>query len=394
MLENLKQEIRVLDSQRANRQSGLTELRIQLAGDEEKMNSFDEGGRFIKNRMEQVRSLIAAQKENSALCMSRSRQYRQSAEQGRKEILVADERLGNLEKEKKEIQDRRQELQLEAAGLDESQKAISAEIDKKQERVQSLQVQEGRVEANLEEWKYRLSDQFSLDLEIALETVMPVQEKRKGQQRAKELREELEAMPEVNLAAVREYDELMERLSFLSGQTDDLRQAKTDLEEVIRDMDALVSGKFKETFDEVNEQFNIIFQRLFDGGQASLVLTQPDDLLETGVDIIAQPPGKKLQHLSLLSGGEKSLSAISLLLAMLRVRPSPFSILDEIESNLDDANVDRFAGLIREYRESGSQFIIITHRRGTMVAGDVIYGISAQEFSGVSKVLGVRLEDR
>ena len=393
-METLKEEIRILDSQRANRQRRLTELRIQLAGDEEKMNSFDEGGRFIRNRMEQVQSLIASRKENSALCMSRSRQYRQQAELRRKEAGLLDGKLLDLEKGKKDVQDRRQELQSEAASLDESQKAAGEEIEKKQERRQHLQVQEGRLEANLEEWKNRLSEQFSLDPELALETVDPVQEKRKGQQRVKELREELEAMPEVNLAAVREYDELVERLAFMTGQTDDLQRAKADLEAVIRDMDALVAGKFKETFDEVNEQFNIIFQRLFAGGRASLVLTQPDNLLDTGVDIIAQPPGKKLQHLSLLSGGEKSLSAISLLMAMLRVRPSPFSILDEIESNLDDANVDRFAGLIREYRESGSQFIIITHRRGTMVAGDVIYGISAQEFSGVSKVLSVRLEDR
>ncbi|MCL1805246.1 MAG: chromosome segregation protein SMC [Clostridiales bacterium] len=393
-MEALKQEIQELDSRRAHRQSRLTELRIQLAGDEEKMNSFDEGGRFIQNRMEQVRSLIASQKENSALSMSRSRQYRQSAEQSAREIQVMVGKLLSLEQEKKAAQDKRQELQAQAADLDESQKAAGEEIEKKQERRQHLQVQEGRLEANLEEWKGRLAEQFGLDTDIALETVQPVQEKRKGQQRVKELREELESMPEVNLAAMREYDELVERLAFMSGQTDDLRQAKADLESVISDMDALVAGKFKETFDDVNEQFNIIFQRLFAGGRASLVLTQPDNLLETGVDIIAQPPGKKLQHLSLLSGGEKALSAISLLMAMLRVRPSPFSILDEIESNLDDANVDRFAGLIREYRESGSQFIIITHRRGTMVAGDVIYGISAQEFSGVSKVLSVRLEDK
>jgi chromosome segregation protein len=302
-----------------------------------------------------------------------------------------EDKLLELESQKEEVQTKRQELQQEAADLDENQKTISAEMEKSRERSQQLQVQEGRLEANLEMWKGQLSEQFSLDWEVALETVEPVQEKRKGQQRVKELREELEAMPEVNLAAVREYDELVERLAFMTGQTDDMKQAIADLESVIRENDAIVIRKFKEAFDEVNEQFKTIFQRLFDGGDARLILTQPDNLLETGVDIIAQPPGKKLQHLSLLSGGEKSLSAISLLMAMLRVRPSPFSILDEIESNLDDANVDRFAGLIREYRENGSQFIIITHRRGTMVAGDVIYGISAQEFSGVSKVLSVRL---
>ncbi|MEL7622433.1 MAG: chromosome segregation protein SMC [Clostridiales bacterium] len=392
-MEILKQDIQLLQSQRANRQRRLTELRIGLAGDEEKLNSFDKEGRFIRNRMEQVQSMITAQKDNAGLCLSRSRQYRQGAEQHRKSILALDEKLSVLEIDKKQLQENRQKLQAEAASLDESQKAISQELETKQERRQQLQVQEGRLSANLEEWTGRLAQQFALDWEVALETIEPIQEKRKGQQRVKEIREQIEAMPEVNLAAVTEYEKLLERLAFLTEQTEDLLRGKADLETVIQEMDALVANKFKETFDEVNEQFNAVFQRLFAGGRASLVLTQPGNLLETGVDIIAQPPGKKLQHLSLLSGGEKALSAISLLMAMLRVRPSPFSILDEIESNLDEANVDRFAALIKEYSGSGGQFIIITHRRGTMAIGDVIYGISAQEFSGVSKVLSVRMED-
>jgi chromosome segregation protein len=392
-IEAIKEEIQIMESQRASRQSRLTELRVRLAEDTQRMSNFDEQGGMIRARMGQLQNLIASQKDNIALCLSRSKQYRQAAEQCQRGMQGLEEKLLELEARKDEAMSRRLGLQQEAADLDENQKAVSAELEKNQERHRQLQVQEGRLEANLELWKGQLSEQFSLDWEVAMGTVEPVQERRKGQQRAKELREELEAMPEVNLAAVREYDELVERLAFMTGQTEDMRQAIADLEAVIRENDAIVVKKFKEVFEEVSEQFTRIFQRLFDGGDARLILTQPDNLLETGVDIIAQPPGKKLQHLSLLSGGEKSLSAISLLMAMLRVRPSPFSILDEIESNLDDANVDRFAGLIREYRENGSQFIIITHRRGTMVAGDVIYGISAQEYSGVSRILSVRLEE-
>ena len=393
-MEEVKRELQTLQSQRANRQSRLTELRIQLAEDREKLNSFDKEGSFIRDRMEQVRGMAVSQKENSELCLKRSRQHRQSAEQCGLEVKRADEKLSELEGGRKDAQDKRLALQQEAASLDENQKAAGEEIEKNQERRQNLLIQESRNQANLEEWKGRLREEFSLDWEVALESVKPVLERRKGQQRAKELREELDAMPEVNLAAVTEYEKLITRLAFLDEQTGDLRKGKADLEAVIREMDALVSDKFEETFKQVNVHFSLIFQRLFAGGRASLVLTQPDNLLETGVDIIAQPPGKKLQHLSLLSGGEKALSAIALLMAMLRVRPSPFSILDEIESNLDDANVDRFADLIKEYRDGGSQFIIITHRRGTMVAGDVIYGVSAQEFSGVSKVISVRLEDK
>ena len=390
--ETLKQDMQTLQSQRANRQNRLSELRIQLAADKEKLNSFDREGSFIRERMGQVQGMVVSQKENSALSMDRSRQHRQAAEQSRLAIIDMDEKLALMEKTKGEIQSRRLDLQQEAADLDESRKAVSEEIDKNIDRRQHLMVQEGRLQANLEEWKGRLTDQFALDWEIALQAVAPVQERRRGQQRVRELKAELDAMPEVNLAAVAEYERLTARLALYEEQTADLRQGKADLEAVIHEMDAIVSEKFKETFDQVNTQFNIVFQRLFAGGRASLVLTQPDNLLETGVDVIAQPPGKKLQHLSLLSGGEKSLAAISLLMAMLQVRPSPFSILDEIESNLDDANVDRFAELIKEFRDKGSQFIVISHRRGTMIVGDAIYGISAQEFSGVSKVISVRLE--
>ena len=392
--ETSAREMQTLQRQRATRQSLLTDLRIQLAGDKEKLNSFANEGSFIRESMEQVKSMAASQRENSALCMSRSRQHRQAAQKSRLEIQAVDEKLLRLEEERKQAQDKRSELQREAVSLDENQRSASEEIEKNQERYQQLLVQESRFQANLEDWKKSLNERFALDWETALEAVQPVRDRRRGQQRVKELREELDAIPEVNLAAVADYEKLEARLAFLTEQTQDLIRGKADLEAVIREMDELVADKFKETFDEVNLQFNTVFQRLFGGGRASLVLTQPDNLLETGVDVIAQPPGKKLQHLSLLSGGEKALSAISLLMAMLRVRPSPFSILDEIESNLDDANVDRFAELVKEYRDGGSQFIIITHRRGTMTAGDVIYGISAQEFSGVSKVISVRLEEQ
>ena len=392
-MDALRQELELTRSQRANRQSRMSELRIQLAADKERLNSFDAEGSFIRDRIEQIKSVITTQKENSEMCMDRFRRHSQAARQRSLEIAAIDEKIALLEREKEEASGKRLALQEEEASLDESQRAINAEINKNQERRQQLLILESRLQANLDEWKNRLSEQFSLDWEHAIETIKPVQDRRGGARRVRELREQIEAMPEVNLRAVSEYEELLKRLKLVSGQTDDLRRGKADLEAVIREMDEIVSKKFKQTFDSVNAEFNAIFQRLFDGGQASLVLTEPNDPLETGVDIIAQPPGKKLQHLSLLSGGEKSLTAISLLMAMLRVRPSPFSILDEIESNLDDANVDRFAGLIREYRDSGGQFIIITHRRGTMVAGDVIYGVAAQEFSGVSRVISVRMEE-
>lgn len=392
--ESLRQRISEGQGQRAARQSRLTELRIQQAGDEERMNSFDKEGSFLKERMERLESNISSQRANIELCLERGRRHSAACQerQGRIDELVS--RLAVLEERKKERQEKRQALQGEISQLDESQKAVAAEIQKKEERCHQLELQETRLQANLEEWTSRLEEQYAMEWQTAVAAVEPVMEKRKAQARIKEIKDEIAAMPQVNLGAVEEYLRLEERLAFLKAQTEDLIKGKDDLEAVIREMDEIVAKKFRETFDEVNEKFGKVFQRLFDGGRASLYMTAPDNLLETGVDIMAQPPGKKAQNLALLSGGEKALAAISLLLAMLQVRPSPFSILDEIESALDEANVERFAALVKEYsRESGSQFIIITHRRGTMTIGDVLYGVSAEEFSGVSKILSVKIEE-
>ena len=390
----LHQKILADQNQRAARQSRLTELRIQLAGDEEKLKSFDKEGGFLKERMTQLEGNIKAQGENSRLCLERSRQHAASLALRQEQIDGLSVRLAALEGEKQADQEKRQTLQTEIASLDESQKNQSRDIQRKEERLHQLELQQTRLQANLEEWIGRLEEQFSLEWQKAAEILPPVTEKRRAQARIREIKEEIAGMPQVNLGAVEEYLHLEERLAFLKEQTQDLIRGKEDLEAVIREMDEIVARKFRETFEEVNQKFGEVFQRLFAGGRASLYMTAPDNLLETGVDILAQPPGKKAQNLALLSGGEKALAAISLLLAMLQVRPSPFTILDEIESALDEANVGRFAALIKEYsRESGSQFIIITHRRGTMTIGDVLYGVSAQEFSGVSKILSVKMEE-
>ena len=163
------------------------------------------------------------------------------------------------------------------------------------------------------------------------------------------------------------------------------------LELVIKEMDQIMARRFKETYGLVNEAFKEIFIRLFGGGKAELVLSEPENLLETGVEIIAQPPGKKTENLSLLSGGERALTAISLLMAMLKVRPSPFCVLDEIESHLDEANVQRFTELLRSFAKD-RQFIVISHRKATMEAAHVLYGVTMEE-TGVSRLISVKLED-
>ena len=167
--------------------------------------------------------------------------------------------------------------------------------------------------------------------------------------------------------------------------------AKDELFETMNEMDELVIKKFHDVFCDIREEFRQVFPKMFGGGHADLILTDPTDLLHTGIDIVAQPPGKKLQNLSLLSGGEKALTAIALLFAIIQARPVPFCILDEVEAALDDANVVRFGNYLRQFGED-TQFIVITHRKGTMEAANMLYGVTMQE-SGVSKIVSVHLEE-
>ena len=198
----------------------------------------------------------------------------------------------------------------------------------------------------------------------------------------------IEELGPVNLNAIEQFEEINERYTFLDEQRTDLREAKATLEQIIDEMDQEVKDRFKETFHAVQGHFSQVFKSLFGGGQAELRLTD-DNYLTAGVDIIVQPPGKKLQHLSLLSGGERALSAIALLFAMLKVRSAPFVILDEVEAALDEANVIRYAQYLRQLSDQ-TQFIVITHRKGTMEFSDRLYGVTMQE-SGVSKLVSVNL---
>ncbi|MBP2056956.1 chromosome segregation protein [Lactobacillus colini] len=201
----------------------------------------------------------------------------------------------------------------------------------------------------------------------------------------------IEDIGPVNLKAIEEYDEVKQRYDFLNNQQNDLLKAREDIQKSMLKLDTEVEGRFGSTFNKIAKSFSEIFPIMFGGGHAKLVLTEPDNLLETGVKIVAQPPGKKLQNLSLLSGGERALTAITLLFAMLQVNPVPFCILDEVEAALDEANVVRFAKFLNRY-EFATQFIVITHRRGTMQNVDNLYGVVMQE-SGVSQVLSVSLKE-
>ncbi|MGH7832144.1 MAG: chromosome segregation protein SMC [Candidatus Binatia bacterium] len=204
-----------------------------------------------------------------------------------------------------------------------------------------------------------------------------------------ELRHRLDRMGDVNLAAIGEYDDLQSRYQFLVQQKEDLEKSIADLRQTITKLNRTCRLHFRESFDQINEKFEAVFPRLFRGGKARLVLTDENDYLETGVDIVAQPPGKKLQSITLLSGGEKALTAVSLLFAIFLTKPTPFCVLDEVDAPLDDANIDRFNDSVKEMSQS-SQFILITHNKRTMQAAELLYGVTMAE-PGVSKVVSVKM---
>lgn len=307
------------------------------------------------------------------------------------------------EKEKKELQENLWEAQEKLVALRKEREGISKIITEQEEeisrkrqecqrlesKIHSLELKIARWETEYETCSKRLQEEFQLTEEEALAYH---REGEKGDLNTKlqEIKRRLESLGPVNQAAIEEYPKLQQRYEFLAVQKEDLEEAQTSLHTLIGELDKTMSERFAEGFKGVNEAFQAVFKELFNGGHAELRLVEPKNLLETGVEIIAQPPGKKPQLLSLLSGGERALTAIGLLFALLRVKPSPFCVLDEIEASLDDANVKRFAQYIRRLSHS-TQFLVISHRKGTMEAADVLYGIAMEE-SGVSKLLTVQLE--
>ena len=257
--------------------------------------------------------------------------------------------------------------------------------------IQALEIKSNRLDVELENRLNLLETEYEMTFEKAKQSYEQPEDIEEAKKQVKLLKKTIEELGTINLGAIEEYNRIKERYDFLSKQRQDLEDAKRTLYEVIAEMDHEMATRFNETFVKIQQAFTTVFQKLFGGGHAELRLTSPNEILDTGVDIIAQPPGKKLQQLGLLSGGERALTAIALLFAILQVRPVPFCVLDEVEAALDEANVSRFAQYLKQF-SSQTQFIVITHRKGTMEEADVLYGVTMQE-SGVSRLVSVKLEE-
>ena len=256
-------------------------------------------------------------------------------------------------------------------------------------KVKDNSVNLSKMEISIENDLSILSEEYSLSYEMALKNAKSNIDINKYETSVISLKRSIKELGPVNTDSIEEYVEISERYNYIDVQKKDLDSAKGKLEEIINKLDTHVISQFSDTYTKLRDEFQTVFTELFGGGQADLVLTDPDDILNTGIEIVAQPPGKKLQTISLLSGGEKALTAIALLFAILRVRTVPFAILDEVEAALDETNVKRYARYLKIFSEY-TQFLVITHRQGTMEIVDKLYGITMAE-KGVSSVVGVKM---
>ncbi|CAG5297356.1 chromosome condensation and segregation SMC protein [Streptococcus pneumoniae] len=274
---------------------------------------------------------------------------------------------------------------------------IASHLDQARQQNEEWIRKQTRAEAKKEKVSERkrylqsqLTDQYQISYTEALEKAHELENLNLAEQEVQDLEKAIRSLGPVNIEAIDQYEEVHNRLDFLNSQRDDILSAKNLLLETITEMNDEVKDRFKSTFEAIRESFKVTFKQMFGGGQADLILTE-GDLLTAGVEISVQPPGKKIQSLNLMSGGEKALSALALLFSIIRVKTIPFVILDEVEAALDEANVKRFGDYLNRF-DKDSQFIVVTHRKGTMAAADSIYGVTMQE-SGVSKIVSVKLKD-
>lgn len=295
----------------------------------------------------------------------------------------------DIRKQQNEIALKRDELKKALSERDEKLMSLRQEITDISEKIMRADFNVEKADILIQETQNKLWDTYRLTYAnaAALRQQINISE---AQNETEEIKQKIRDIGSVNPNAVEDYNELKERMQTLTTQKDDLINAEKDLHELIASLLGEMRKTFRTSFEQINAYFSQTFKELFSGGSAKLVLEDENDIMECGIEIIAEPPGKKLQKISLLSGGEKALTAIALLFALLKINPSPVCILDEIDAALDDANVYKFSEYLQKYAEN-MQFIVITHRKPTMVMCDSLYGFAMEE-KGVSKLLSVRLE--
>ena len=368
----------------------ISQDRIEVSQQEQQESFAKENVTRIRVEMENLTGEQEQLQESLLKCGQDSKDHEEQIELLQKAVedfdreeAESNEKLAAWQKEKEEqtvshrqFFEKRDELSGQISLLDKEIFRLNSQIEKLEENL------EARISYLWEE--YELTPVSAADLRKEGMT-----DRQKMKKQVASIREEIKKLGPVNVSAIEEYKDVLERYNFLSDQYDDLKEAEESLRQVIEELDDGMRKQFTEKFSDIQREFDKVFRELFGGGKGSLELQEDKDILEAGIQIISQPPGKKLQNMMQLSGGEKALTAIALLFAIQNLKPSPFCLLDEIEAALDDSNVGRFAGYLQKLTNN-TQFIIITHRRGTMIAADRLYGITMQE-KGVSTLVSVDL---
>ena len=367
----------------------ITEKKIFLASVEEKQKGLEGQIQHLSETQRTLREQILKKvkgirecREGTVSLREKIQQWEKELEEGLKKYRLQEETL-SAQKEKVEA------FFNEWKEVEASSKYLRRELEEVRQKIHEEEILASEVQLKLSHLQESMRERYGATLSTSIGTSPEEFPREEMSERLAELKGALEGFGEVNLMAIEEYQELKQRHDFLSEQQADLHQALDSLKKAILRINRTTTRRFLETFHLVNEKFKEVFMRLFKGGQASLILLDEQDPATTGIDIVAQPPGKKLQNIDLLSGGEKALVATALLFGLFMIKPTPFCLLDEVDAPLDDANINRFIELVKEFSKS-SQFIMITHNKNTMEAAQTLYGIT-METPGVSKVVSVRL---
>jgi len=393
--DDIEEQLKYFEKQKVEKdilQNKAIEKRVKLATLQQELKSIiDTIQRQEDEKLKMLNeiSIKEVEKEDSIKEISSINESFSILEENRKkyseQILEYDTKLNELKIDKNNFM---QSFYAEQEKMNNMNKMIN----ELQKSINSVEVKREKYSMQLENINTRMWEDYDMTYQMALSFKQNIDSITKVQNEIRSIKNSIKNLGNINLDAIEEYEKLNERYNFIQLQKEDLINAKESLNSVIKDMDTKMKEQFIENFLVIKEHFSEIFTKLFGGGKADVFLQDEDNILTSGIEIIAQPPGKKLQNLSLLSGGERALTAIALLFAILKTKPTPFCILDEIEAALDDANVYRYAEYLKEFSNE-TQFIVITHRKGTMESVDSLYGVTMEE-EGISKLISVKLSDK
>lgn len=369
----------------------LTNVQISISGTKHEMNSINENIERINNEILEIDNQVnyninlIHSIENEIIIQEE--QINQKSERISQSKSLRDQKADILLK----VISTKSDLQTDIEKIQKAWKDYNNELNEIADNRSLFEIKHAKYEMELEALQNRIWEEYELTISNSLQFEQDISQFGNHNKAIKDIKSQIQSLGNVNVNAIEEYVNIKERYDFLTAQKTDLEDAQKGLRKVINDMVKIMKEQFIEQFNIINDNFNIVFKELFGGGRADLVLLDEENVLDCGIEIEAQPPGKKLQNLSLLSGGERALTGIAILFAILKVRPTPFCVLDEIEAALDDVNVYRFAEYIKRFTKD-TQFLIITHRKGTMEVADTIYGVTMQEL-GVSKMVSIKLEE-